>query len=162
MSIRNQPGGKGWLVGKADNLTTICELTVEPQHFTILWTTTACSWDSPPPPPLKFVHGKVHQIFGSHCVRRKFDFKLGFLLTLSHFSWYNLHQFWLSSLAPCRLECECYHFGGMYGLHVQDDQITWCHNVEVHSVNLHRQCLLASIETEAIFIVGGIRWFLRA
>jgi hypothetical protein len=28
MSTRNLPGGKGWLVRKADNLTAICEQTV--------------------------------------------------------------------------------------------------------------------------------------
>jgi hypothetical protein len=28
MSTRNMSGGKGWLVHKADNPTTICELTV--------------------------------------------------------------------------------------------------------------------------------------
>jgi hypothetical protein len=29
MSIKNLPGGKGQLVRKADNLTTICELIVK-------------------------------------------------------------------------------------------------------------------------------------
>jgi hypothetical protein len=28
MSIRNLPGGKGWVAHKADNLTAICEPTV--------------------------------------------------------------------------------------------------------------------------------------
>jgi hypothetical protein len=38
-------GGKGWPARKADNLTAICEPTVQemwdPQHLTTLWASTA-------------------------------------------------------------------------------------------------------------------------
>jgi hypothetical protein len=50
MTIRNLPGGKGRPVRKADNLTTICEPTVqkmwEPQHLKTLWSSTAYYRDS--------------------------------------------------------------------------------------------------------------------
>jgi hypothetical protein len=54
---RHLPGGEGWPVRKADNLTAICEPTVwkmwEPRRLTTLWASTACyrdSFASPPPP----------------------------------------------------------------------------------------------------------------
>jgi hypothetical protein len=50
MSTRNLPGSKGWPACMADNLTTICELTVykmwQPWHLITLWASTACYSDS--------------------------------------------------------------------------------------------------------------------
>jgi hypothetical protein len=46
MSTRNLPGGKDWLVHKADNLTAICEQTAykicKPRHLTTQWACAAC------------------------------------------------------------------------------------------------------------------------
>jgi hypothetical protein len=46
MSIRNLPGGEERPARKADNLTAICEPTVQkmwkPRRLTILWAPTAC------------------------------------------------------------------------------------------------------------------------
>jgi hypothetical protein len=49
MSTRNLPGGQGRPARKADNLTAICEPTLEnmgARSFTTLWTSTACYRDS--------------------------------------------------------------------------------------------------------------------
>jgi hypothetical protein len=50
MSTRNLPGGKGWLMCEADNLTAICEPIVwkmlELQRLTTLWAFMACYRDS--------------------------------------------------------------------------------------------------------------------
>jgi hypothetical protein len=50
MSTTNLPGGRGRPARKADNLTAICELTVqkmwEPRRLTNLWDITACYRDS--------------------------------------------------------------------------------------------------------------------
>jgi hypothetical protein len=50
MSTRNLPGAKGRLVCEADNLNTMCELTVykmwEPRRLTTLWASTAYYRDS--------------------------------------------------------------------------------------------------------------------
>jgi hypothetical protein len=50
MSTRKLPGGKGRPVHKADNLTAICEPTVQkmwdPRRLTTLWASTACYRDS--------------------------------------------------------------------------------------------------------------------
>jgi hypothetical protein len=50
MSARNLPGGKRRPVSKADNLTAICEPTVqkmwEPRRLTTLWASTPCCRDS--------------------------------------------------------------------------------------------------------------------
>jgi hypothetical protein len=46
MNTMNLPGGKGWPAHMANNLTAICEPTVqkllETQNLTTLWATTAC------------------------------------------------------------------------------------------------------------------------
>jgi hypothetical protein len=50
MNTRNLPGGKGRPAREADNLTSICETTVqkmwEPQRLTTLWAFMACYMDS--------------------------------------------------------------------------------------------------------------------
>jgi hypothetical protein len=50
MNSRNLLEGKGWLVHKVDNFTTICEPAVKKmwqlQHLTPLWATIACYRDS--------------------------------------------------------------------------------------------------------------------
>jgi hypothetical protein len=50
LSTRNLSVNKGQPVHKADNLTAICEPTVqkmsEPRHFTTLWASMACYRDS--------------------------------------------------------------------------------------------------------------------
>jgi hypothetical protein len=50
MSTSNLPGGKGRPARKTDNLSTICEPTVqkmwEPRRLTTLWASTACYMDS--------------------------------------------------------------------------------------------------------------------
>jgi hypothetical protein len=50
MSTRNLPGGKGWPMREANNLTATCEPIVskiwEPRRLTTLWTFTACYGDS--------------------------------------------------------------------------------------------------------------------
>jgi hypothetical protein len=50
MSTRNLPGDKGRPARKADNLTVICELSLEkmwePRRLTTLWVSTVCYRDS--------------------------------------------------------------------------------------------------------------------
>jgi hypothetical protein len=50
MSIEILPGGKGWSVHEADNLTAICEPIIqkmwEPRHLATFWAFMACYTDS--------------------------------------------------------------------------------------------------------------------
>jgi hypothetical protein len=50
ISTKNLPGGKGWPVCKANNLTAISDTIIwkmwDPRHLTILWASTACYRDS--------------------------------------------------------------------------------------------------------------------
>jgi hypothetical protein len=50
LSTRNLPGGKGWPMRKADNLTAICDPIVykiwERRHLITLWASMACYRDS--------------------------------------------------------------------------------------------------------------------